>query len=103
MRHFEIKLHHYPLPPSVSFPIRFMLKPNKSAGMISLGVGDLEMKSIAFAFIFVFSITLFAQQPDMQMNMQPKPVEIYAGLGSWHHATSTKNPEAQNFFDQGLR
>src|SRR5256884_3701135 len=62
------------------------------------------MKSIACAFIFVFSITISAQQSDMQMKMaEPKPVEIYSGLGSWHHATSTKNPEAQKFFDQGLR
>jgi len=34
---------------------------------------------------------------------EPKPVEIYSGLGTWHHATSTKSAEAQKFFDQGLR
>ena len=72
--------------------------------MISLCVGDPEMKSIACAFMFVFSTTISAQQSDSQMKMpEPKPVEIYSGLGSWHHATSTKNPEAQKFFDQGLR
>ncbi|HEY7306908.1 MAG TPA: hypothetical protein VH601_22470 [Bryobacteraceae bacterium] len=31
-----------------------------------------------------------------------KPVVLYNGLGAWHHAISTKNPEAQKFFDQGL-
>src|SRR5258708_22973986 len=40
----------------------------------------------------------------MQEQMrQAKAVEIYAGLGSVHHPTSTKNPEAQTFFDQGFR
>jgi tetratricopeptide (TPR) repeat protein len=62
------------------------------------------MKSLAFVIVFAFSSTLLAQQSDMQMKMpEPKPVEIYSGLGTWHHATSTKNPEAQKFFDQGLR
>src|SRR5689334_10503849 len=50
------------------------------------------------------SIVISGQQSDSQMKMpEPRPVEIYSGLGSWHHATSTKNPEAQKFFDQGLR
>ncbi|HEX4773548.1 MAG TPA: hypothetical protein VH351_22140 [Bryobacteraceae bacterium] len=31
-----------------------------------------------------------------------KPVALYKGLGSWHHTISTKSPEAQKFFDQGL-
>ena len=50
------------------------------------------------------SVVLLAQQSDMQMKMPgPKPVALLTGLGSWHHATSTKDPEAQKFFDQGLR
>src|ERR1019366_3797394 len=32
-----------------------------------------------------------------------KPVTIMAGLGDLHHPVSTKNKEAQEFFDQGLR
>ena len=31
------------------------------------------------------------------------PVTIMSGLGDWHHPVSTKNKEAQQFFDQGLR
>lgn len=31
-----------------------------------------------------------------------KPVTLYKGLGTWHHFISTKSPEAQEFFDQGL-
>src|SRR5712692_6206175 len=47
----------------------------------------------------------FAQQTDTQMKTEPaeKPVALLYGLGSLHHPTSTKNPEAQAFFDQGFR
>jgi len=34
---------------------------------------------------------------------QPKPATLMTGLGDLHHAVSTKNPQAQQFFDQGLR
>ena len=33
----------------------------------------------------------------------PKPVTLMSGLGDLHHPVSTKNAEAQQFFDQGLR
>jgi len=33
----------------------------------------------------------------------PKPATLVSGLGDLHHPVSTKNPEAQQFFDQGLR
>src|SRR6516162_7579401 len=32
-----------------------------------------------------------------------KPAFLMTGLSSLHHPVSTKNPEAQQFFDQGLR
>lgn len=32
-----------------------------------------------------------------------KPVTLMAGFGTWQHPVSTKNPQAQAFFDQGLR
>lgn len=53
-----------------------------------------------------FCAAAYAQQSDMQMKMeQPaeKPVALLSGLGSLHHPTSTKNAEAQRFFDQGFR
>src|SRR3954454_9989402 len=31
-----------------------------------------------------------------------RPVRLISGLGSTHHAVSTKSPQAQKFFDQGL-
>ena len=34
---------------------------------------------------------------------QPKPVALLGGLSTLHHPVSTKLPEAQQFFDQGLR
>jgi tetratricopeptide (TPR) repeat protein len=34
---------------------------------------------------------------------QSKPPVLLSGLGQHHHTISTKNPEAQRFFDQGLR
>ena len=33
---------------------------------------------------------------------QPKPPLLMTGLGQHHHTISTKNAEAQRFFDQGL-
>jgi len=63
------------------------------------------MKSnLAIALILLVSATVLAQQPDTQMKMTSaeKPATLMAGLGSLHHPTSTTNPEAQRFFDQGL-
>ncbi len=59
--------------------------------------------NLAIAVLLFFSSTICAQQSDMQMKMPAeKPVTLMAGLGSLHHPTSTRNPEAQRFFDQGL-
>src|ERR1700686_4921095 len=32
-----------------------------------------------------------------------KPATLMTGFGDWHRPVSTKNPQAQAFFDQGLR
>lgn len=45
------------------------------------------------ALVFVVVCSLFAQS---------KPPVLMPGLGQHHHPISTKNPEAQRFFDQGL-
>ena len=31
-----------------------------------------------------------------------KALELYPGLGNYHHPITTKNPEAQTYFNQGL-
>ena len=40
---------------------------------------------------------------DHAAHMQAHPVALVSGLGDLHHPVSTKNAEAQKFFDQGLR
>src|SRR6201993_1619969 len=40
---------------------------------------------------------------DHAAHTQAHPVTLVAGLGDLHHPVSTHNPEAQQFFDQGLR
>ena len=40
---------------------------------------------------------------DHSSHMQAHPVTLVTGLGDLHHPVSTKNAEAQKFFDQGLR
>lgn len=40
---------------------------------------------------------------DHSAHMQSHPVALVNGLGDLHHPVSTKNAEAQKFFDQGLR
>ncbi len=47
----------------------------------------------------------FSQQSDHRIKMDhvEKPADLVPGLGSHHHPVSTKNAEAQEFFDQGFR
>jgi tetratricopeptide (TPR) repeat protein len=40
---------------------------------------------------------------DHAMHSQPKPATLMSGVGDLHHPVSTQNPQAQQFFDQGLR
>jgi hypothetical protein len=48
----------------------------------------------------VFGLALFAGNA---ASAEQRPVTLMSGLGDWHHPVSTKNKEAQGFFDQGLR
>jgi tetratricopeptide (TPR) repeat protein len=43
----------------------------------------------------------FSQHHEMQPPVE-KPVALYKGLGAWRHPISTRNAEAQKFFDQGF-
>ncbi len=40
---------------------------------------------------------------DHPPHTQSKPATLMSGLGDLHHPVSTSNPQAQQFFDQGLR
>jgi tetratricopeptide (TPR) repeat protein len=58
------------------------------------------MKSIKIACaLLVLPLLLSVRQACAE---QPT-VTMMSGLGDWHHPVSTKNKEAQEFFDQGLR
>jgi len=48
-------------------------------------------------------LCLGATAQDHAAHMQTHPVTLVTGLGNLHHPVSTHNPQAQQFFDQGLR
>ena len=48
-------------------------------------------------------LCLGAMAQDHSAHVQTHPVTLVTGLGDLHHPVSTTNPEAQKFFDQGLR
>src|ERR1700716_4085240 len=52
-------------------------------------------------WVALLCVNLAAQ--DHSMHPQGRPVTLVSGLGDLHHPVSTKNPQAQQFFDQGLR
>ncbi len=56
---------------------------------------------IAFVLTLFLCAATFAQ--DHSAHNQSKPATLMSGLGDLHHSVSTRNPEAQQFFDQGLR
>ena len=69
------------------------------------------MKYLVCMFAFLLPCnTLFAQMQagHTQANAAAhpavkKPVALMTGIGDLHHSVSTKNAQAQQFFDQGLR
>src|SRR6478752_9014748 len=52
---------------------------------------------------FALCSPLTAQQHSMPSQPAPKKATLMTGLGDLHHPVSTANPEAQKFFDQGMR
>ena len=52
--------------------------------------------------MIAISLTIVAAAQDHAMGTT-KPVTMMTGLGDLHHPVSTKNAQAQEFFDQGLR
>jgi tetratricopeptide (TPR) repeat protein len=55
---------------------------------------------IVIALVLLGAVSLSAQNQSMGSS---RPVTLVTGIGNLHHAVSTKNPQAQQFFDQGLR
>src|SRR5438309_1354169 len=60
------------------------------------------MKTLA-TVLCGFLLGLGAMAQDHAAHMQSHPVALVSGLGDLRHPVSTKNAEAQKFFDQGLR
>jgi tetratricopeptide (TPR) repeat protein len=60
------------------------------------------MKILAHVLCGVL-LCLSGEAQDHASHAQVRTVSLVAGLGDLHHPVSTKNPQAQQFFDQGLR
>ena len=58
------------------------------------------MKNLVVSLVLFCAVSVFAQHHNMS---SAKPVTLVTGLGNLHHPVSTKNAQAQQFFDQGLR
>ena len=56
---------------------------------------------ISILLALLWCLPLIAQ--DHSTHGQAKPATLMTGVGNAHHPVSTTNPEAQKFFDQGLR
>ena len=57
-----------------------------------------------FALALALTVPSFAQEhPQHPAPAKPKSATLMTGYGNWHHPVSTKNAQAQAFFDQGLR
>jgi len=64
------------------------------------------MKTLAHFLCGVLCLSAVAQDQtshDHTSHAKEHPVTLVTGLGDLHHPVSTKNPQAQQFFDQGLR
>jgi len=55
------------------------------------------------SWLLAAALCAAAAAQDYSTHNQDRPVTMMPGLGDMHHPVSTKNAEAQQFFDQGLR
>jgi tetratricopeptide (TPR) repeat protein len=62
------------------------------------------MRKMGSVLLLIFCCALaVAQEHAAPMAAAAKPATLMTGLGTLHHPVSTKNVQAQQFFDQGLR
>src|SRR5713101_5319593 len=59
--------------------------------------------TILCALVAVLCLPGLAQEHEHAAAAKGKAVTLMAGVGNWRHPVSTKNAQAQAFFDQGLR
>jgi tetratricopeptide (TPR) repeat protein len=67
---------------------------------VSFKIQEVHMKLLK-ATCALLCLALFTGTS--QASEGQRPVTLMPGLWDWHHPVSTKNKEAQEFFDQGLR
>ena len=62
-------------------------------------------KRVMFVLVMAAALCVpaFAQEQEHAVAAKNKAATLMTGLGDWHHPVSTKNAQAQAFFDQGLR
>jgi tetratricopeptide (TPR) repeat protein len=58
---------------------------------------------ISVMAVFLLSAPVIAQQHSGHDQPAAKKATLMTGLGDLHHPVTTNNPEAQKFFDQGMR
>jgi tetratricopeptide (TPR) repeat protein len=61
------------------------------------------MRKMGSLLLVMFCCALVVAQEHNAHPAAAKPATLMTGLGTLHHPVSTKNPQAQEFFDQGLR
>ena len=61
------------------------------------------MRKIGSVLLVIFCSALLIAQEHAAHATPAKPAALMAGIGNLHHPVSTKNVQAQQFFDQGLR
>ncbi len=62
------------------------------------------MKTLAQVLcVALLCVGAVAQDHAAHAHAQAHPVTLVTGLGNLHHPVSTRNQQAQQFFDQGLR
>ena len=62
------------------------------------------MRKMGSVLLVIFGCVLaLAQEHAAHMPAAAKPATLMTGVGTLHHPVSTKNVQAQQFFDQGLR
>jgi len=62
------------------------------------------MRLLTFVLVpLAFCSSIYAQQHGTHSQPAAKKATLMTGLGDLHHPVSTTNPEAQKFFDQGMR
>src|ERR1700740_3848865 len=62
------------------------------------------MRKMGFVLLVICCCALaVAQEHAAHDTAAAKPATLMSGLGTLHHPVSTKNVQAQQFFDQGLR